>query len=77
MSVPFDLLGLVGPVIPPLEEITRRFAVPFDQVVTHFAPDQLACEARAEPWESEDGLMVRGEFPVEHRAFAVPALGRC
>lgn len=71
------LLDLVGPVLPSLEEITRRFATPFERVVISFAPDRLSFPTRAEPWEPEERLMVRGAFEVEGREFAVPALGRC
>jgi GNAT superfamily N-acetyltransferase len=79
------LHDVVGPAIPPLEELTAAIGADADRVVTFFAPDRWGEGWTAEPWDQaraiahgDDwfaGLMVRGPLVVEG-AFMLPPLSR-
>jgi hypothetical protein len=71
------LFDVVGVKIPPLVALLERLPGPVGEVTIHFAPDRLGVEAKAVPYVLDhDYLMVRGPFPAEGEAFALPRSAR-
>jgi GNAT superfamily N-acetyltransferase len=70
------LHDVVGPNVPPLEELLNRIPQPIEEVTIYFAPDRLGVDAEPTPCVLDDDgpsyLMVRGPFLAEGRAFTLP-----
>lgn len=75
-----DLFDVVAPRIPSLEEIVSRLPERIEEVAVHFTPDRLGAPLEAVPCLFEHGgpshFMVRGPFPLEGGAFALPRSAR-
>ncbi len=73
-----QLYDIVGPQIPPLDEIASLVSADFERVEIHFSPDLLHVNvAQTKPRPTGDYLMVRGAIDFGTQPFAIPPLARC
>ncbi len=74
------IFDVVGPDIPPLAALLAQIPQPVDEVVTYFAPEQMAVEATASAYVFDHGgpsyLLVRGPFAAEEVPFTLPRTAR-